>query len=80
MWVLPLLVTGANVLYALLGRRLPAARLKLKVVDHRTHRDVFQLQGVARGDVSLRPGDDRVTDLQVLGKDDVALLTVHIVD
>ena len=29
MWVLPLLVTGANVLYSLLGRRLPMARLKL---------------------------------------------------
>lgn len=29
MWALPLLVTGANVLYALLGRRLPMARLKL---------------------------------------------------
>ena len=29
MWALPLLVTGANVLYALLSRRLPLARLKL---------------------------------------------------
>ena len=29
MWALPLLVTGANVLYSLLGRRLPLARLKL---------------------------------------------------
>ncbi len=29
MWTLPLLVTGANVLYALLSRRLPLARLKL---------------------------------------------------
>lgn len=29
MWALPLLVTGANVLYALLSRRLPMARLKL---------------------------------------------------
>lgn len=29
MWAMPLLVTGANALYALLGRRLPTARLKL---------------------------------------------------
>ena len=29
MWALPLLVTGANALYSLLGRRLPMARLKL---------------------------------------------------
>ncbi len=29
MWALPLLVTGANVLFALLSRRLPMARLKL---------------------------------------------------
>ena len=29
MWALPVLVTGANVLYSLLGRRLPMARLKL---------------------------------------------------
>ena len=29
MWALPLLVTGANALYSLLGRRLPIARLKL---------------------------------------------------
>ena len=29
MWAMPLLVTGANVLYSLLGRRLPIARLKL---------------------------------------------------
>lgn len=29
MWALPLFITGANVLYALLGRRLPMARLKL---------------------------------------------------
>ena len=29
MWALPLLITGANVLYSLLGRRLPKGRVKL---------------------------------------------------
>src|SRR6202007_1221187 len=48
-------------------------------VDRGTHGDVAQRQVVARLDVGARPGLDPVALLEVLRRDDVALLAVQVV-
>src|SRR5437667_324154 len=67
------------------GARAPAelpalARLQLDVVHERAEGDVPDGQGIARQDVGLRPGHDHVTRLEAEGGDDVALLTVLVVE
>ena len=63
------------------ARHLPAlAGLQLDVVHHRALRDVLQRQAVARQDVDVVAGDDRVADLQPDRLQDVALLAVGIGD
>ena len=54
------------------------ARLQLHVVQQRAERDVLQRQRVARQDVDVLPGDDRVADLQPGRLQDVALLAVGV--
>ena len=56
------------------------ARVKLDVVDEGTGRDVHHRQRVARLDVRLGAGDHRVADLEAVGRDDVALLAVLVLD
>src|SRR6185369_15154210 len=56
-----------------------AARTQLHVVDGGTDRDVAQRQVVTRLDVGARTGLDAVALLQVLRRDDVALLAVGVV-
>src|SRR3954454_6027016 len=56
-----------------------AARTQLDAVDRRTDRDVAQRQVVAGLDVGTRAGLDRGTLAQTLGRDDVALLAVGVV-
>ena len=56
-----------------------AARPQLDRVDDRTDRDVAQRQVVARLDVGARAGLDGVALLEQLGRDDVALLAVDVV-
>ena len=55
------------------------ARLQLDRVDDRTDGDVGERQRVARLDVGVRAGHHRVADLETLGGEDVALLTVGVV-
>lgn len=55
------------------------ARLELDGVDERTDGDVGEGQSVARLDVGVRTGHDGLTDLEALGGQDVALLTVSVV-
>src|SRR6266700_2626627 len=67
------------------GARAPAelpalARLQLDVVHERAEGDVPDGQGIARQDVGLRPGHAHVTRLEAEGGDDVALLTVLVVE
>src|SRR5690606_19385643 len=57
-----------------------AARTQLHRVDLRAHRDVAQRQVVARLDVRVRTRLDPVALLEVLRAEDVALLTVHVVE
>src|SRR5262245_40603357 len=54
------------------------ARLELDVVDERAERDVAKREGIARQDVGLGPGHDRVARLEPERRDDVALLAVAI--
>ena len=56
-----------------------AERAELNGVDNRTSRDVAQRQVVARLDVGVGAGLDAVTLLDALRCDDVALLTVCVV-
>ena len=51
---------------------------QLHVVEQRAERDVLQRQRVARQDVDVLPGDDRVADLQADRLQDVALLAVGV--
>src|SRR5688572_21177116 len=53
---------------------------QLHVVDLRAERDVLQRQAVARQDVHVVAGDDRVADLHADRLQDVALLTVRVGD
>mgnify|MGYP006891887362 FL=1 len=48
-------------------------------MDERTDGDVGEGQSVARLDVGVRTGHDGLTDLEALGGQDVALLTVSVV-
>lgn len=57
-----------------------AADVHLNVMDPRTGRDRVQLQGVARHDVAVVRGDDGRADLQPLRGQDVALLTIRVVN
>ena len=45
-----------------------------------SHRDVFQLQRVARADVRLGARDDLVADVQILGGDDISFIAVKVVN
>src|SRR5204862_2569088 len=54
--------------------------LQLDRVDQRADRDVPHRQRVARQDVGLWPGHQRVPDLEPVRRDDVALLAVAVVE
>src|SRR4051794_33980067 len=57
-----------------------AARLKLDVVDRRAGRDEAQRQRVADGDVGALAGLHPHAHAQAVGREDVALLAVGVVD
>ena len=54
------------------------ARTQLDVVNRRAERDKAQRQGIAGDDVSFRPGNYRLADLQAERRDNVTLLTIGI--
>src|SRR5712671_7425103 len=56
-----------------------AADLQLDVVDRRTQRDLEQRHRVAGPNIRARTGHDVVADVQALGRQDVALLAVAVV-
>src|SRR5207247_774721 len=53
-----------------------AARLELDPVDRRAGRDVLEREAVAHARLGLRAGDDGVADLELVRREDVALLPV----
>src|SRR5262249_26856107 len=57
----------------------PLARLELDVVDQSAERNVSDRQRIARQDVGLRTRHDRVAGLEAERRDDVALLSVSVV-
>src|SRR5918996_627957 len=58
----------------------PPARAQLHGVHHGTHRDVGQGEGVAGADVRSRTRGYQLTDPQPLGRQDVPLLSVRVVE
>ena len=56
------------------------ADLELDVVDRRTNRDVLQRKSITDFDISVRAGNNFVTNLETIRCEDVALLTVHVVE
>src|SRR4051812_25182075 len=58
----------------------PAARLELHRMDHGADRDVAERQGVPRPDLRALAGHQSVADAQSLGREDVTLLAVDVVE
>ena len=52
----------------------------LDVVDHGAERDVPERHRVARLDVGVAAGDDLVTDREAVRREDVRLLSIHVVE
>src|SRR5206468_8121989 len=57
-----------------------AARLELDAVDRRAGRDVLERQAVAHARLGLGTGEDRVADLELVRREDVALLPVAVAE
>ena len=57
-----------------------ATGLKLNAMDHGSQRHLLQRQGIAHFNGGIRPGQDGLADLEILGSEDVTALAVDVLE